>query len=262
SDPRRGRARFGRLRMGDIESSGAMHLLPERLLTQLQPLETGPLAAALVSSALQSRRHIAPEEQKFFTMFFNVVANNRLSGEARSASVSPKGRPSTWPMLGDPAIDRVKGVLADLEYRVGSERLVEGVNDFLAMPGAGTGKELLDAIARRSGVPLDHMYRDFFVGSALPRVTLVDVASRRAGAAWIVTGSIRNVGTGEILCPLVLRTRTGALRRIVRIDGGETIPFTLTAESEPRTLQLDPDHICYRQPATALSDSVELKEAL
>jgi ABC-type transport system involved in multi-copper enzyme maturation permease subunit len=242
-----------------IESSGAMLLLPEPLVVRREPIEAGRLAAALVASSLSGRRRIVPREQLFFSEFFAEAARGRLSGEARTAAVSSMQRPPTGPLLEDAERGRLRAVLADLEYRVGGERIIEGVNDFLAMPGAGTGRQLLDSIGRRSGVSLDNVYRDFFVGRALPRLTIEAVVVRREGSRWSVSGVLRNVGTGEVFAPLVLRTRSGSLRRVVRIGSGEAVPFSLPSESEPRTLQLDPDHVCYRQPTVGLVDSVELK---
>ncbi len=243
-----------------IESTGALLLIPEPLLVSHGPLDAGKLAASLVTSSLSGQRRIVPAEQTFFRYFFAEVASGRLSGEERTAAVPAISRPEISPLLTSPGYERLRPVVADLEYRVGGERIIEGVNDFLAMPGPGTGRQLLDAIARRSGVSLDNMYRDFFVGRALPRLTLEKVVVRHEANRWNVSGIVHNVGTGEVFAPLVLRTRSGSLRRVVRVDSDEVAPFSLIAESEPRTLQLDPDHVCYRQPTIGLVDSIELKE--
>lgn len=247
----------------DIDSSGVLHLVPETLFIRREPIAPGVIAASMVSSALLARRPVAAKEQHFFTRFYEEAARARLAGQTRAATVGRN--PSSDPLLalgiGGPARARLVAVLADLEYRVGADRVTEGIADFVTMRGEGNGRELIDAIAKRAGTDLDRFYRDFFAGEALPQLTFVDVAFVRTASGWEARGTLRNEGTGEVFCPVVLRTEHGSIKRVLRVDAKEDVPFAIPAPYAPRTLQLDPDRVCYRVARPGLVDSVEYRGA-
>jgi hypothetical protein len=174
---------------------------------------------------------------------------------------SSRGIPDTVPLLGDSwRGERMSRVLAAIEYRAGADHFVEGVNDFAGGgPQPGTAKELLDAIGRRAGLDLSRAYDDYFAGSALPKLTLSDVAFRRRGDRWEVTGAVQNTGSGEAFVPVALRTSQGSQWQTLRVDGGESVPFAFTAAGDPHSVQLDPDGVCYRQAVVGLVDNVEYR---
>ena len=156
---------------------------------------------------------------------------------------------------------RLERVLADIDYRIGTDRLVAGVEDFLAAgPEAGTAKELLDAIGRRGGIDLDSYYENYFVGNALPKLTLAGVTFTRVADGWEARGSLKNEAGGEVLCPIVLRTAGGAVRTSLRVGAQSSTPFALRTQQEPRTLQLDPEKVVYRHAAVGVIESVDFKE--
>jgi len=245
----------------DIAARGALVFVPEPDFCRLEPLDSGVVAAALVSRTLAARRRTAPEQASFFAAFFDLVAARRLGGRRGNAVVPGIGAaPDTQPIVSMRsrwwALEamRLGRVLADVENRVGTDHLVEGINDFVAAgPAPGTAKELIDAIARRGGVDLGHVYHDYFEGSALPQLTLANVVFRGRE----VTGELRNDGSGEALAPIVLRSAGGSQWRTLRVDGGQRVAFAFTSDSEPRTLQLDPDKVCYRYAAVGTIDSVD-----
>ncbi len=244
-----------------VEMHGALNLLPEITFVRKSPVDTRQVAAAIIANVLRRQRTVVPEQRGFFNGFYVAVAMMRLGERAVPAVVPPvPGVPDTDPLIAgnEWRSNRLRHVLAGLEYLVGSERLVEGISDFVQRPGgAGTAKELLDAIGRRGGINLDHMYRDYFVGQAIPRLTLADVTFTRSGGQWSVTGTLRNTGNGEAICPIVLRTSAGSLRQNLRVDTKESVPFAFTTGYEPRTLQLDPEKVCYRFAYIGSVDSVE-----
>ncbi len=248
---------------GPIEASGAMYSIAEWLFIRREPLKPTLIGGAIITSNLRSRRLVDPKERAFFMAFFGEVARSRLgAGETRTATAGGKGpRPSTDPLrhLYRPteALDRLRGVVVDLEYRVGADRIVEGVNEFVAAGGTGTAKELLDIIGRHANVNLDNMYRDYFAGEALPKLTIEDATFVRDGKRWTVRGFVHNLATGEALCPVVLRTQFGSARQTILVGANERVPFTLTTEYEPRTLQLDPDKVVYRHAAVGTVDSID-----
>lgn len=259
------RANWAYGRGNPIEASGSMYAIPEWLFIRRQPLGAQGLAAAIVGSTLRARRDVVPRQQRFFSAFYEAVATSRAGvGETRTAVIGGKGpRPLTEPLLDmswrDHTNARLRGVLVDLEYRVGADRIVEGVNEFVARPGSGNAKELLDLIGRRAGVSLDNMYRDFFTGSALPKLTIENATFVRDGKRWVVRGFAHNLATGESLVPVVLRTQFGSVRATLKVGAGERVPFTLTTEYEPRTLQLDPERVVYRHAAIGTVDSIDFK---
>ena len=258
---------FRRQAMRGIASYGRMHLVPELMFIHHEPIERGMVAAAIVSNHLRQRRSYRPEQEAFFRTFFETVANTRIAGKTKSpvwGGIGP--RPDTTPILDtvdNPwygSTDRLAAVLAEIEYRVGADRLVAGINDFLgAGPKPGTAKELLDAIGRRGGVSLDRVYRDYFLGEAMPRLTLEKVEFRRVGETWEVRGALRNKGDGEVFCPVIVRSDGGSSRTVVRVDTKSSTPFVLTLKNEPRTLQIDPDKVIYRHAAIGLVDSIDYR---
>ncbi|HEV2721001.1 MAG TPA: hypothetical protein VG323_13345 [Thermoanaerobaculia bacterium] len=246
----------------DIAARGALVFVPEPAFCRLEPLDGGAVAAALVSRTLAARRRVVPEQATFFASFFDLVAARRLGGRKGSAVVPGIGAaPDTQPIVsmrerwwGALEAMRLGRVLADVEHRVGADHLAEGVNDFVAAgPAPGTAKELIGDIGRRGGVDLDRVYRDYFESSALPQLTLANVVFR----GTVVTGELRNDGSGEALAPIVLRSAGGSQWRTLRVDGGQRVAFSFTADSEPRTLQLDPDKVCYRYAAVGTVESVD-----
>lgn len=258
---------YGMNALRSISTIGALGLLPETMFTRLKPLETERVAAGLIAGHLQRRRLVAVEELGFFHGLYETLAVWRTGGKKPSPVESAGGpRPLIDPIIAEgnggwrgPV--RLRKVLVDVEYRIGSERLIQGVEDFLAAgPGRGTAKELLDAIGRRGGVSLDRVYTDYFMGKALPKLTLENVTFTRVDGGWETRGSLRNEAEGEVFCPLVVRTAFGAARGTVRVDTKSATPFVLRTPQEPRTVQLDPDGVVYRHAAVGLVGSVDNNE--
>jgi ABC-type transport system involved in multi-copper enzyme maturation permease subunit len=251
-----------------VNAVGAMNLLSEVMFTRLKALDREEIAAALISRNLLGRRPVARTEHRFFRGFYATIASWRTGGR-RPTAVEPgtgDGKPMTDPIIhsgegGWRGPIRLRRVLIDIEYRVGSDRLVAGIEDFLAGgPERGTAKELLDAIARRGGISLDRYYADYFKGDALPRLTFVDVVFARTDGGWEVRGQVKNEAGGEVFCPVVLRTAAGAVRTTLRVDAQSSTPFLLRSPHAPRTLQLDPEKVVYRHAAVGLIESVDYKE--
>ena len=251
-----------------VNTAGALNVVPEPLFTRLKPLNRNLLASSLITSHLLSRRRVVPEERGFFAGFYETIATWRTGGSKPSAVEPPVGaKPLVDPIIREGAGGwrgpmRLRKVLVDIEYRVGSERLLAGVEDFLAAgPSEGTAKELLDSIGRRGGISLDRYYTDYFLGRELPRLTLKDVTFTHGDAGWDVRGSLANEAGGEVFCPLVLRTASGAVRTTLRVDAKSATPFVLHSLQTPRVLQLDPEHVVYRHAAVGTVESVDYKEA-
>jgi hypothetical protein len=245
-----------------IRAYGALQLLPELMVTSRKPLKPGVVATSILAHALFDRRLLVRDQHGFFARFYSYVARARVGESLKSGAVEPSiqgGIPSSNPVLSDPDI-RLRRVLVDIENRVGSDRLVAGINDFITSSREpGNAKELINAIGRRGEVSLDRVYQDYFEGRALPKLTFVDVEFHRAGDVWQVTGKLRNAGSGEAFCSIVLRTAFESVKRVIRIDTKEVVPFSITTPYAPRSLQLDPDRVCYRFAAIGLVDNVDYK---
>jgi hypothetical protein len=240
--------------------SGSVQMLPEAMFSARRSMNAGRLATTIVANALFTRRRVVRAQSAFFREFFVAVAASRSGQPVHGGAVEPAigGSPASLAIL-DPNSNslRLRRVLVDIENRVGSDRLVAGINDFLdARRESGDAKELLDAIARRGGVSLDRIYRDYFAGNAEPRLTLRNVLFTRVGDRWRVTGTLRNDGSGEAFCPIVLRTAYESATRVLRADTGESIDFAIDTPYVPRALQLDPENVCYRFAAIGSVDNV------
>ena len=253
------------LAVQQIAATGALFFVPEKIFTRLKAIDADIFAAAVVSSALRTKRAVIPEQAAFFNRFFATVAINRLGGRRTTAVESPLGPPpETDPLIQSSRYyrgqSRMTKVLSAIEYRVGADHFVEGINDFVAAgPRSGTARELLESIGRRGGNDLSRAYKDYFEGTALPKLTLNDVAFRRVGARWEVSGFVTNDGTGEAFVPLVLRTAQGSMWKTLQVDTAERVPFLFSTDSEPRSLQLDPDKVCFRHAAVGTVDSLDYR---
>lgn len=247
-----------------IDSSGSLHRISELMLIQRQPLDAKVVATAVVANTLKKRRRVEPKEQAFFAKFYEMVALGRVAGGARNAvEVSPPGPPpATEPLRGISywgrlVTRRMEKVLTAIEYRVGADAFVAGINDFSSRgPQPGSAKELLEAIGARGGVSLDRVYSDYFDGTALPKLTLSDVRFVRTSAGWQVSGTLQNLNAGEAFCPIVLRTVAGSMATTLRVDSNASVPFQFTTQHMPRVLQLDPENVCYRWVAVGTVQSV------
>jgi ABC-type transport system involved in multi-copper enzyme maturation permease subunit len=252
--------------MRALNARGALSLIPEPMFIRRKPLQPSVIAAGLIAGALRARRPVVPAEQAFFRDFYELIAAWRTGGRKGNA-VEPAvgGRPITDPILTGAGDNRgplrLAKVLSDIEYRVGAERLVAGVEDFVsAGPRPGTAKELLETIGRHGGVSLDRVYADYFLGTALPRLTLTGVTFTRIGDAWEARGTLKNEAEGEVFCPLILRTAAGSVETTVRVDTHGATPFVLRTQHLPRTLQLDPQRVVYRHAAVGTVDVVDYQE--
>jgi hypothetical protein len=241
---------------------GAAVFVPEAVFTALKPMNANVIAASLVGSTLAAKRAVVPEQASFFASFYTQVAGGRLGLAKPDAVESGTGiAPEIEPLIAlYPPRHRMAKVLASLEYRVGSTHFADGINAFVQSgPRPGTAKELLDDIGRRAGVDLSRVYDDYFIGHAIPKLTLEGVTFRRGAEGWTVGGEVRNTGTGEAWVPVALRTSTGSQWRTVRVDSGAATPFSFSAAGDPYSVQLDPDNVCYRQAAIGLSQNVEYR---
>jgi len=247
-----------------IGARGAVFFVPEMLFTNRKPINANVFAASIIAGTLRGKRRVVPEEAGFFARFFTSVAVGRLGMRKSTAVERGAGfTAETAPLLSEfyRPESRMSKVLASLEYRVGSSHFIEGINDFVLRGGerAGTAKELVDAIGKAGDVDLTQAYEDYFVGRALPQLTLIDVTFHHVGQRWEVTGAVKNEGTGEAFVPIALRTAQGSLWQTIRVGDGARATFSFTAAGEPHALQLDPDRVCYRQAAIGMVENVEYR---
>ncbi len=252
------------LTVEQIGARGAVFFVPEMLFTTRKPINANVFAASIIAGTLRGKRRVVSEDAGFFTRFFTSVAVGRLGMRKSTAVERGAGfTAETAPLLSEVfrPESRMAKVLAMLEYRVGSSHFIDGINDFVLRGGerAGTAKELVDAIGKAGGVDLTQTYEDYFVGRALPQLTLIDVTFHHVGQRWEVTGSVKNVGTGEAFVPIALRTAQGSLWQTIRVGDGARATFTFSAAGEPHALQLDPDRVCYRQASIGLIENVEYR---
>jgi ABC-type transport system involved in multi-copper enzyme maturation permease subunit len=245
-------------------SLGGVFFVPETTFTTTRPINANVFAASIIAGTLRGKRRVVAEEASFFTSFFTTVAIGRL-GMRKSNAVEPGAGlpPQTAALLSGyyPPQSRMSKVLAALEYRLGASHFVDGINDFVLHGGdrAGTAKELINAIGKAGGADLTRTYDDYFIGQALPQLTLTDVTFHRIGQRWEVTGALKNNATGEAFVPIALRTSQGSLWQTIRVDTGGRTAFTFSTAGEPHSLQLDPDHVCYRHAAIGLVENVEYR---
>jgi hypothetical protein len=250
------------------ESRGKIILLPEETVVSRQPLSVEDAISGIIVTELMNRRQILPREQRLFRRLLEAVIDARM-GKARPGGAVMTDAPGRvgwasrplielrWWLLGKPA-----AMMAYIRNRVGSQALMGGFQEFFEAEGSGPGtaKELLERISDRSGVSLDRIYRDFFEGDALPRPTLESVRFRQTAGGWVVSGSLANLGTGETICPVVLRTDVEPVSTEVTVGSEATAAFRFETPYRPRAVYLDPNKRCFRwfnSPPVGMTDVVE-----
>ncbi len=239
-----------------LEIHGALVLVPEGWVARSAPLPAEQVVAELVGATLLARREVVERQQFLFRELVRALVAQRLGIGPSTGAVLAVQR---WevPLLQIALLDarywgwttwqqRLAAVAADLTARVGDAAMVRGLDAFLARPGTGTIEELLADLERAGGTSLAGLYRDYFVGTALPELTLAAVEEHRRGAGWVVTGRITNRTSGQAVCPLLLNTDLGTIDTVVRVDGGGDTPFRLLTADRPQSLELDPQQSCHR----------------
>jgi hypothetical protein len=240
-------------------SRGQLFFVPESVFVFTKAFSPNLLAASIVAGTLRARRPVAFDQSAFFDGFYHAVALARMGMRKATAVEAGVGfPPDTTPLLIDQRQSRMAKVLASIEYRAGADHFVEGITDFVnAGERPGTARELLNDIGRRAGIDLSRAYDDYVAGRALPQLTLADVAFHRSGERWEVSGMVKNTATGEAFVPVALRTSHGSLWQTIRVDSGGSTPFAFSTDGEPHSVQLDPDHVCYRHAVIGLIENVE-----
>ncbi len=240
-----------------IELFGQMLIIPERLMVDRRPLKPEDLVAQLLSRDLLARRPVQEDQKKLFRSLYAALMLRRMGLVERGATVS--GPPWMQVGLKTPILvaqpgfgmvwkHRLPAVMVEIESRLGSGNLYAGIESFLAKTGGepGTIKELFAELESRSGVSLERLYEDHFEGNALPMLRLADVSSRREDDRWVVHGTLRNTGTGESICPVIVKTELTEHVLRLSVDSESDTPFSLSVANRPHTVVLDPEGTCYR----------------
>ena len=257
-DLSRGMTRWARI---EPELTGRLLLIPERLLIDEEPFDAEDLVAQLLSRDLLARRELDPDQEHVFRGLFRALMIRRMGLDGdKGATVS--GKPWLQQVLQTPILQakprqgiiwrrRLPGVLAEIEGRVGGDSLYTGIERFLAASPPegdelGTIEELLAAVEATSGVSLERTYQDHFLGKAVPVLRLEDVRSWQGGDGWVVEGKMRNTGTGQSICPVVVKTELGERMLTVTVDSASATEFSIRVDRRPHTVLLDPERTCYR----------------
>lgn len=270
-DPALGaRTRPGR-RTPPFTLEGKVLLIAEEAMIREQPLEAEALAAEILIAKLLARREFISWQRPALGHIFESLIRQRM-GQSPGATLS--GREwerlrssvpiAVWSRSDVPYRRRVAAVVADLTHRVGDENLDSAIEAYLGAEAAEAGdlEGLLMAIEERSAQRLERMYKDFFFGSALPELRLEGVDVRRQGSGYRVVGQVRNIGTGQAVCPLIARTEFGSVETVVRVEGGTSTAFALDSPWRPDSVLLDPQRRCHRwqSRAAAVFERVTLAE--
>ncbi|MEM7586428.1 MAG: ABC transporter permease [Acidobacteriota bacterium] len=249
-----------RRRFGEQGSDlhGQLLLVHEREMIATTPFEAEDLVAQLLSRDLIARRELEPEQELLFRQFFRSLMVRRM-GLDKGGGAAVSAKPWVQQALKKPILEatlrnryiwrlRLPALLVELESRVGGEQFYAGIESFLAADSEqpGTFEELLAELERRSGVSLQRTYEDHFQGQALPLLRLEDVSAVRRDRQWLIEGKLRNTGTVEANCPLIIKTELSEMRLMVTVDSETATTFSVRSSVRPHTVLLDPEKTCYR----------------
>lgn len=260
---------FDAMAFGFYELHGQLILIPENDLSRGFVRRPEQLVSQLLMQKLLDRRPVDLHQGVFFRRLLQVLLLQRMDlARQKSAVVSIKG--SNLAALQKPILtaephhatlwyQRLSAVLRDLTARIGTPAMTQGIETFLsAGPQPGNFDQLMATLESASGTSLQRFADDFIRGTATPLLQLHDVESQRDGDGFRVNGSLRNVGTGEVFCPVVVKTDINQAQTLVRVDSESTTPFEVRTTSKPLLLQLDPNGTCHRVHTSPLAATQEL----
>ena len=242
----------------DLHLDGKLLSVPEGKLIDQEPLAGEVLVARSLVQELLQRRDLEPEEIHVFRDLFRGLMVRRMGKSSKGATLG--GQPWLKNTLSFPILRasiyqkevfelRLPAVMVEVESRVGSQSLFEGIETFLARESEepGTVRELFDDLQAASGVSLERMFEDYFLGKALPMLELRAVkSSRLEGGRYRVEGRLQNLGSGESICPVILKTEIGESVQKVTVDTEASTKFEFVTSNRPLRVLLDPRKTCFR----------------
>ncbi len=256
-----------------IEIYGTLLEVPELQLSHAaERIDERQLVASIITPRLPDPRVVETQEL-LADQLLTAVLMQRMGLSGRTAAMT--GRP--WdrgalrrPLLGAQIHDqitwaqRLPAVLFALESRVGATPLVDTLDEFLQSKPGETGerdlRDWLGQLEARTGTDLDDLWRDYVAGNGLPELRVENVDVRRAGDGFSVRGTLVNDGTGEVRCPIVVKSEREEVETLVTIEDGTPTPFALRTKARPHTLLLDPRGTCLRFRALNAKESFRLME--
>jgi hypothetical protein len=264
NDAQRWEGRFyhDRQPLDSLQLRGRLLRFSELDLIGFKPLPADRLAAAAAAAKLALGRPAVAEERELAEHLLRGVARQCLglgppTGAVVTAFTGGPGPVEVPALTADfRAVQywelRFPALLADLEHRVGRGTFCRELAGSLRNTAGGPWRfeDLLQSLSAASGVSLERFAADFLRGGALPRLDLEPATAARAGSGWEVRGAIRNSGSGEVFCPVVLSTAVDPQTVVVQVADGGTTHFKIFSPYEPQALGLDPDGFCqrYRTP--------------
>ena len=80
----------------------------------------------------------------------------------------------------------------------------------------------------------------------MPELVLENVAAGAERNGFRVTGEIRNKGTGQVSCPVNVKTEIAVVKTLVTIDSQSSSSFEVQVPTKPFAVELDPEGTCLR----------------
>lgn len=253
---------------------GRLLTISEVAFASDQMPEPSKLVASVLGRDLMARRLFADHDRHLYQRFFAALMLRRMGLSKRDARVS--GPPWLKSSLKTPILEardtpwsnplnvRLPAVVAALEGRIGSPRLFDALEAFLAVPSeqGARFKDLFTFLEERTGVALGRFFDDFVAGGALPELELDDVHVEDRGTFFEVRGRVRNTGTGEVVCPVLVKAEVGAGSALVTVGSESEATFAIRTAMRPNVAVLDPEGTCHRLvgPNSAAAESVDLLE--
>jgi hypothetical protein len=134
-------------------------------------------------------------------------------------------------------------VLDQLERMIGTDKMLSILRRFIRRHPAGETAEWTDffsAVEEVVGKEWRGYFTAWFTRTDLPELRFQNVAYRKEGEQYLVTGEITQVKPGFWLpLPLTIKTKSGEKRVELTIRQDIT-PFLFTVDSEPEQIAIDP----------------------
>lgn len=241
-----------------IAAFGQLLEIDERRLIATSYLDPLEMVEPLVVGRLLQKRRLEPKESWAIGAFLREVVNRRLSLRSQDALLGGPEWAREGFSLGIHNYQyfesrqgrlRVAALVADLEGRVGSGAIQQGIQDFLDQEEGTPGKlaELFAAIDARSEESLEKFRSEFLEQGELPRLELrgLQMLPLEQGG-FEVLGELANKAGGEVFCPIVVHNERGELSLKVRVGGKQSTPFRIKTLYKPVMVELDPQRTCLR----------------
>ncbi|MBL9120058.1 MAG: hypothetical protein JNL80_09110 [Phycisphaerae bacterium] len=188
------------------------------------------------------------KRESLLRKYEDQYANTRRPDNERSLNRVDGSRPGDTTVM----YDRGGFVFWMMKEMMGEERMLAGLRDFIGRFKDGPDFPVVEdfvAVLRNHAEDTeryDRFVAQWVTGTVAPQFEFENVSSEKRDNEYVVTGTVKNVGTGSVeldVAALLEKGKPDGERVVttVHLDPGGSAAFTLVATFNPSEVAVDPD---------------------